>query len=58
MAGLFVAEGYGKQLGTFHFQSGPDKSPVRSSTIPDFRDITVEFVTIYLCALYCPVIPR
>ena len=27
---------------------------MRSNAIPDFRDITVEFVTIYLCALYCP----
>ena len=52
IAGLFVAEGCGKQSGTFHFQSGPDKSPVRSNTIPDFRDITVDFVTIYLWALY------
>ena len=27
---------------------------MRSNTIPDFRDITVDFVTIYLWALYCP----
>ena len=52
VSGLFVAEGCGKQSETFHFQSGPDKSPVRSNTIPDFRDITVDFVTIYLWALY------
>ena len=48
LAGQDLAGGCGKQLGTFHFQSGPDKSPVRSNTIPDFRDITVDFVTIYL----------
>ena len=48
LAGLDLAEGCGKQSGTFHFQSGPDKSPVRSNSIPDFRDITVDFVTIYL----------
>ena len=54
LAGLDLAWGCGKQLGTCHFQSGPDKSPVRSNTIPDFRDITVDFVTVYLWALYCP----
>ena len=80
LAGLDLAGGCGKQLGPCHFQSGPDKSPVRSNTIPDFRDtiyaiymgnsrdvdvcnpvrhprmsITVDFVTVYLWALYCPV---
>ena len=47
LAGLDLAGGCGKQSGTCHFQSGPNKSPVRSNTIPDFRDITVDFVTIY-----------
>ena len=46
LAGQDLAGGCGKQSGTCHFQSGPDKSPVRSNTIPDFRDITVDFVTI------------
>ena len=58
LAGQDLAGGCGKQLGTFHFQSGPDKSPVRSSTIPDFRDITVDFVTIYLWALYLSRFPH
>ncbi len=34
--------GCGKQSGSCHFQSGPNESPVRSNTIPDFRDITVD----------------
>jgi hypothetical protein len=54
LAWLDLAGGCGIQSETCHFQSGPDQSPVRSNTIPDFRDITVDFVTIYLWALYCP----
>ena len=55
VAWLHVARGYGKQSGTCIFQSGPYYLvTVRSNAIPDFRDITVEFVTIYLWALYCP----
>ena len=48
LAWLDLAGGCGIQSETCHFQSGPDQSPVRSNTIPDFRDITVDFVTIYL----------
>ena len=47
--GYIVARGCGKQSGSCHFQSGPDKSPVRSNTIPDFRDIPVDFVMIPRC---------
>ena len=57
VAGLFVARGCGKQSGSCHFQSGPHQSSVRSNAIPDFRDLTMEFVTIYLWALYCPDFP-
>ena len=39
IAGLYVAGVCGKQSGTCHFQSGSNQSPVRSNTIPDFRDI-------------------
>ena len=57
VAWLFVARGCGKQSGSCHFQSGPHQSSVRSNAIPDFRDLTMEFVTIYLWALYCPDFP-
>ena len=42
LARLDLAGGLRKQSGTCHFQSGPNESPVRSNTIPDFRDITVD----------------
>ena len=41
--------------GTCHFQSGPDVSPVRSNTIPDFRKLCGFYHTISTCGrCICP----